>query len=316
MKQHQFVNSNDQVWYEFKSLCELGDKESLPSHFPKLYRKICNDLAIARTRHYSPMLVERLNRLVHQGQKRLYQTPKNQFAEILYLSRNAFPRALYENRLMLSINLVAFFFLALIAFIWVRLDPDAVYTFLGQSTVLEIEKMYDPSGSVQSQARSSGQDVMMFGVYIYNNIGIAFQMFAGGVLFCVGAVFALLFNSFYFGAIAGHIVNIGFEGPFFSFVVTHGSFELTAIIIASAAGCQIGYGLLNPGQYTRSYAIRHAAQKALPLIVGAFIMLVLAAFIEAFWSPRDIANEFKFFTGAICWSYVIYRLYKGMRYGT
>ncbi|WP_024610173.1 stage II sporulation protein M [Pseudoalteromonas sp. TB64] len=316
MKQNQFVNNSDKQWNEFEALCKLDDKINLPLHFPKLYRKICNDLAIARTRHYSPMLVERLNRLVHQGQKRLYQTPKNQFREILYLVRNSFPRALYENRLMLAINLVAFFSFALIAFIWVWLDPDAVYTFLGQSTVLEIEKMYDPSGTVQSQERSGGQDVMMFGVYIYNNIGIAFQMFAGGVLFCVGAVFALLFNSFYFGTIAAHIINIGFSGPFFSFVVTHGSFELTAIIVASAAGCQIGYGLLNPGQYTRSYAIKNAAQKALPLIVGAFLMLVLAAFIEAFWSPRDIAYEFKFATGAICWSYVIYRLYKGMRYGT
>jgi uncharacterized membrane protein SpoIIM required for sporulation len=110
-------------------------------------------------------------------------------------------------------------------------------------------------------------------------------------------------------------VNVGFEGPFFSFVITHGSFELTAIIIASAAGCQIGYGLLNPGQYTRAYAMKQAAQKALPLIVGAFLMLVIAAFIEAFWSPRDIANEVKYLVGSGCWAYVIFRLYRGMRYG-
>ncbi len=140
-------------------------------------------------------------------------------------------------------------------------------------------------------------------------------MFAGGVLFCVGAAFFLLFNSFYFGAVAAHIVNVGFEGLFFSFVITHGSFELTAIIIASAAGCQIGYGILSPGQYTRAYAMKHAAQKALPLIVGAFLMLVIAAFIEAFWSPRDIAYEIKYIVGSGCWCYVIFRLYKGMRYG-
>ncbi|EWH06061.1 membrane protein [Pseudoalteromonas lipolytica SCSIO 04301] len=315
MKQTQFVKSNTQSWDEFKALCEMERSESLPIHFPNLYRKICNDLAIAQSRQYSPILVEQINCLVQLGQKRLYLSRSNQFSELWHVARTAFPRALYENRVMLAVNLLAFWGLALIAFIWVRLDPDAAYTFLGQGTLLNIEKMYDPSGSVQSAERGASQDLLMFGVYIYNNIGIAFQMFAGGVLFCVGAAFFLLFNSFYFGAIAAHIVNVGFEGPFFSFVITHGSFELTAIIIASAAGCRIGYALLNPGQFTRAYAIKQAAQKALPLIVGAFLMLVIAAFIEAFWSPRDIANEIKYTVGSGCWAYVLYRLYKGMRYG-
>ncbi|UJX24609.1 stage II sporulation protein M [Pseudoalteromonas sp. CF6-2] len=315
MKQTQFVKSNSQSWNEFKALCELAESESLPVYFPNMYRKVCNDLAIARSRQYSPVLIEQINRLVQYGQKRLYLSRSNQFSEIWHVARTAFPRALYENRIMLGINLLAFWGLALIAFIWVMLDPDAVYTFLGQSTVLQIEEMYNPGGSVQTAERGAAQDLMMFGVYIYNNIGIAFQMFAGGVLFCVGAAFFLLFNSFYFGAIAAHIVNIGFEGPFFSFVITHGSFELTAIIIASAAGCQIGYALLNPSHFTRGYAIKQAAQKALPLIVGAFLMLVLAAFIEAFWSPRDIANEIKYSVGSACWAFVLYRLYKGMRYG-
>ena len=315
MKQTQFVKSNSVSWDEFEALCEQNSAESLPVNFPNLYRKVCNDLAIAQSRQYSPVLIEQINRLVQLGQKRLYLSRSNQFSEIWHVARTAFPRALYENRLMLGINLLAFWGLALIAFIWVTIDPDAAYTFLGQGTVLNIEQMYNPSGSVQSAERGASQDLMMFGVYIYNNIGIAFQMFAGGVLFCVGAAFFLLINSFYFGAVAAHIVNVGFEGPFFSFVITHGSFELTAIIIASAAGCQIGYGLLNPGQYTRAYAMKQAAQKALPLIVGAFLMLVIAAFIEAFWSPRDIANEVKYLVGSGCWAYVIFRLYRGMRYG-
>ena len=44
-------------------------------------------------------------------------------------------------------------------------------------------------------------------------------------------------------------------------------------------------------------------------------MLVIAAFIEAFWSPRDIANEIKYVVGAGLLGVVIFRLYKGMRYG-
>ena len=53
--------------------------------------------------------------------------------------------------------------LALIAFIWVMLTLMR-YTFLGQSTVLQIEEMYNP-GEVQTAERAR-QDLMMFGVYI------------------------------------------------------------------------------------------------------------------------------------------------------
>ena len=317
MKQEQFIASKQACWQEFEQLCQPDNKKKatvLPAHFPALYRQICHDLAMVRSRQYSPLLAQQLNQLVLLGQQRLYSNRKNQFRQLLELAQTAFPRALYENRQMLLINLIAFWGLGLIAMIAVLIYPDWVYTLVGQSTVLDIERMYDPSGSIQSDQRQASDDALMLGFYIYNNIGIAFQMFASGLLFCVGALYGLLFNSFFFGAISGHIINSGFQAPFFSFVITHGSFELTAIIIASAAGCQMGYALLNPKQLSRSYALKLAAQKVFPLIVGAFLMLLLAAFIEAFWSPRDIDNLYKYIAGAICWAYVIFRLYRGMRY--
>ena len=47
MKQTQFVKSNSERWDEFKTLCEQKSTETLPIHFPNLYRKVCNDLAIS-----------------------------------------------------------------------------------------------------------------------------------------------------------------------------------------------------------------------------------------------------------------------------
>jgi hypothetical protein len=116
MKQAQFVKSNSVSWDEFEALCEQNSAESLPVNFPNLYRKVCNDLAIAQSRQYSPVLIEQINRLVQLGQKRLYLSRSNQFSEIWHVARTAFPRALYENRLMLGINLLAFWGLALNCF--------------------------------------------------------------------------------------------------------------------------------------------------------------------------------------------------------
>ena len=315
MKQNQFVQMNKVRWENFQKLC-TEKTFSEPDNFTQGYRKVCSDLAIARTRHYSPSLINKLNDFVRLGQENLYQAQGIKASSLLTIFNQSFNQSLYDNRLYLWWSLAAFWGLALISFLWVVVNPDAVYYFLDVQSVKSMEEMYNPSGSVQTDDRSTSQDLMMFGVYIYNNIGIAFQMFGGGILFCVGALLPLLFNSFYFGAASAHIVNVGFEDPFFSFVITHGSFELTAIIIAGAAGIKIGYSLLNPKQYSRAYAVQQAGKSAVPLIVGAFLMLFLAAIIEAFWSPLNIPSIFKYVAGALCWGYVLNRLYKGTRFGS
>ncbi len=315
MKQNQFVRLNNERWQWFEDLCQ-HQEQTFQSDFPQQYRRICGELAIARSRHYSPALVDKLNKLVQLGQACLYQNEGISFKQLIVQFKQTFPQALYENRYYIWAALIAFWGLAFIAFSWVIADPEAVYHFLDVASVRNLEEMYDPSGSVQSVARLADSDLLMFGVYIYNNIGIAFQMFAGGALFCIGALLPLLFNSFYFGAVSAHIVNVGYTDPFFSFVITHGSFELTAIIIAGAAGCKLGYKLLNPGKFSRAYALKKAGESVLPLIVGAFLMLVLAAFIEAFWSSRDMPSIIKYIVGSIGWFYVLQRLYKGSRYGT
>lgn len=313
MKQNQFVRLNQSRWQTFEQMC--NEEELLPVSFAQSYRQICQDLAIARTRHYSPSLIEKLNKFVRLGQEKLYQGETSGVWAVFKSFRQSFANALYENRIFLWLSMLAFWGLGLIAFLWVKIAPEAVYYFLDPESIRNIEYMYDPTGNVQIDERKADSDVLMFGFYIYNNIGIAFQMFGGGALFCLGALAPLLFNSFYFGAISGHIVNIGFVDPFFSFVVTHGSFELMAIIIAGAAGCKIGYSLLNPGEYTRAYAIKIAGASVVPLIIGAFIMLVVAAMVEAFWSPLDIPSLFKYIAGALCWFYVLQQFYRGTRYG-
>ena len=46
----------------------------------------------------------------------------------------------------------------------------------------------------------------------------------------------LFLNGIMLGAVCGYIINQGFSDNFFSFAISHGSFELTAIVISGAAG--------------------------------------------------------------------------------
>ena len=88
---------------------------------------------------------------------------------------------------------------------------------------------------------------------------------------------------------------------FFSFVIGHGAFELTAVLLSGVAGMRLGLAVLAPGPRSRVSALRAAALSSLPIVAGAALMLVIAAGIEAFWSPRQLPVAVKFAVGAGLW---------------
>jgi uncharacterized membrane protein SpoIIM required for sporulation len=139
---------------------------------------------------------------------------------------------------------------------------------------------------------------------VQHNVGIALQCFARGLLLGVGTIHTLLFNGLTIGAVAGYVLAMGHSEKFLSFVVSHGSFELTAIAIAGAGGLVLGDALVHPGQRTRLEALRVRGLDAVQLAGGAAAMLVIAALIEAFWSPAPIPAMWKYSVGSALWMLV------------
>ena len=156
---------------------------------------------------------------------------------------------------------------------------------------------------------------MMFGFYIQNNISIAFQCFAAGIFAGVGSMFFLVFNGVFFGAVAGYLTERGLGETFYSFVVTHGAFELTAIFLAGAAGLRLGHALVAPGRNTRVQSLTLAARETMIIIYGCVVMLLIAAAIEAFWSSaRWMPLPLKYSVAGVCWLAVMsYLAFQGRR---
>eukprot|EP00903_Cladosiphon_okamuranus_P004532 g4530.t1 len=161
---------------------------------------------------------------------------------------------------------------------------SVVYSMMPAGQVRDYESMYDPANRALGRERNAGDDLTMFGFYISNNIGIGFQTFASGILFGIGAIFFLVYNGLAIGATAGYLTQAGYLDTFYPFVVGHSSFELLAIAFCGAAGLKLGFALLSPGSWRRSDALKRAAKDAVQIVYGAALMLLIAAFIEAFWS--------------------------------
>ncbi len=81
MRQQQFAAEQEHLWAQYRALLEQLDKPArrrdankIPlSRFPRLYRRICADYALARSRRYSPGLTEDLHDLVSRGYAHLYR---------------------------------------------------------------------------------------------------------------------------------------------------------------------------------------------------------------------------------------------------
>src|SRR3989338_10814554 len=239
-----------------------------------------------------------------RGHHQFFPHPTPLGAQLFGFILAGFPRLVRaEWRFVVAASLLFFGSLLLMGTL-VYHFPDLVYGVMAPDQVGEMEKMYDPGARRigRFSERDSGDDWMMFGYYIMNNIGIAFQTFASGLLFGLGSLFFLLFNGLMIGAVAGHLTQIGYSQPFWSFVIGHGAFELTAIALAGAAGLKLGWALLAPGRLPRAEALRVAAGRSVQLVAGVILFLLIAAFIEAYWSSMTYTSpQIKYAVGAALW---------------
>jgi uncharacterized membrane protein SpoIIM required for sporulation len=184
------------------------------------------------------------------------------------------------------------------------LDPHFVLTVVDAKQVRMFDGMYGPEAG-EHLGRTSGDDWQMFGFYIMHNVGISFQCFAAGLMLGVGSLVMVAYNGLLLGAIAGFLVTRGDSERFFSFVVTHSAFELTAIVLSGAAGLKLGHAVLAPGRLTRTQALMRAARETSPVVFCFFAMLIIAAALEAFWSSAGwIAPGVKYGVGGCCWALV------------
>ncbi|QKZ06612.1 stage II sporulation protein M [Pseudomonas eucalypticola] len=311
MKQAQFERLHQAQWLSFEHLLVLLENgKSRPEAsetFAHDYRRLCQHLALAQARGYSSHLVDSLQQLALRGHQQLYRRRQAVGASILVFVLAGFPRLVREQWRFVALAGLLLFGSLLLTGLLVYSFPDLVYSIMDPQQVAQTEAMYDPDQSRLGPGgeRLASQDWMMFGYYIMNNIGIAFQTFASGLLLGVGSLFFLLFNGLMIGAVAGHLTEIGYVQTFWPFVIGHGAFELTAIALSGAAGLKLGWALVAPGRLSRGQALREAANIAIQFVYGVIAMLLIAAFIEAYWSSKTaFSPQAKYLVGGALWALV------------
>jgi uncharacterized membrane protein SpoIIM required for sporulation len=280
-----------------------------------LYRRACEHLALARARAYPAYIVDRLERMTSTAHQLIYHRREFGGARFLRLVAVEFPATVRAHRWYVAAAAALFLVPTVVIGVLVYSRPELILSVVDAETAVEFEQMYSSSAQSIGRMRTASTDWMMFGYYIRNNISVAFQCFAGGLFVGVGSIFFLAVNGAFGGAIAGYLAERGLSSTFFSFVATHSAFELTAIVLAGAAGLRIGHALLAPGRLTRLQALVLASREVVIILYGVTGLLVVAAGVEAFWSSASwLTPALKYGVASLCWAAVFgYLLLQGRR---
>ena len=305
MQEHDFIAENSTDWDVFEDdLASLGRNAAGidAGAIARRYKKVCHDLSLARHRMYSANLLDRLNRLVIEGSQ-YFRKPVQPFwlgvgRFLLY----GFPVAFRREWRLFCLSTLSFMIPCAWAMYAVQKDTTWAYALLGSEGMAQAEMMYGSESGLAEWRGEFDSDFAMFGFYIRNNVQIGFQMFAGGLLAGVGTLFFLIFNGVFIGAFFGYVHVAADPERLYTFVIGHGSLEITGLLIAGMAGLRLGIGILMPGRLRRGESLKRAAKRGLPLIYGGGLMIFLAAFIEGFWSAQDQPVDTKYLVGGILWT--------------
>ncbi len=247
--------------------------------FLALYQRASSQLSFARGHYDNAELTAELTTLVANANAALYRRTSSPTATFRRFFTIFFPAAVWHLR---KVVLVA----ALVTF----LPTIAIGTWLGNDDVsldaLAPEATQAAYVDEQFEDYYSSAPAAEFATAVLiNNIRVSFLAFSVGILFGVGTLFILAYNGANLGMAWAVFIAAGQQSKFFGLIIPHGLLELSAIVLAGAAGMSIGFALLAPGDRHRSAALAEESRRAIVVILGLILVFTMAGFIEGFITP-------------------------------
>lgn len=313
MEMNPFLEQKKDNWQRLEDLLSMQQGIGLRGlsrmevrEFGELYRRAASDLATARAETRDPKLINYLNSLVIRAHGKIYRAESQGVNLIGKFFAEDFPRTFRKNWRYMAVAFAIFAGFGIFGFIATWVDTDFTH-FVMLSGITEKIASNDQWWKNLNDANQVGATSILS-----NNILVTIRVFAMGAFFGIGAFYDLAFEGARLGSVfaACYKLNPPFGNALASFVVGHGVIELSTIFFCGGAGMMIGYAMINPGDLTRSQALKKKGIEAARIVIGCACFLVVAGTIEAFLSPSDLPPLVKIGTGVgtgiAMYSYLIF----------
>lgn len=278
MKETQFIKQNKEKWHSFELILE--QEFATPEQLKDVYIQVTDDLSYARTFYPNRSVRVYLNSLSKNVYNRINTYKKTKKSKIISFWTDDLPRLVYESRSAFRLSFFVFVGAMLIGAFSSAMDPEFVRTILGDFYVdMTLDNIKD--GDPMRVYKDSKELGMSIGI-TFNNLMVAFLTFLMGIFYLIGSIGVLVSNGVMVGSFQYFFYEQGFLLESFLTIWMHGALEISAIVIAGAAGITMGQGLVFPGTYSRIKAFQISAKRGLKIMVGITPIFILAGFIEGY----------------------------------
>lgn len=274
---------------ESGSYRRLSDRDVLD--LPVLYRTVASSLSVARETSLDAATLAYLEGLVQRAWFLVYGPRASLlgwFRRFLGGGWSAAVRGIALDVLVAFAVMVAG---AVVGWLLVAGDPEWYHRLVSSEFIdarvpgASREVLRDTLFDYQGEPGLGQFAAQLFG----RNAQIAILAFALGFAFGIPSLLLLIQNTAMLGAMLWLYNGQRLTLDFAAWLSVHGTTELFAILLAGAAGLHIGRSMAFPGERSVLDATAAAGRRASQVMAGVVLMMVLAAFLEAF--ARQLIDE-------------------------
>lgn len=275
MREALFVKQNSEKWKAYEQM-----QSSVPDELADRFIDITNDLAYAKTFYPKSKTTAYLNGLASVLHQSIYKNKKEESARFITFWKYELPLLFYTYRRQLLYSLVFFLISAAIGVLSAKYENSFISVVMGDSYVNMTNENIakgDPFGVYKQE-----NELSMFLKIAANNSFVAILTFVSGIFLSIGPIVYLMRTGIMIGSFEYYFFSKGLGPESVLVIWIHGTLEISAIIIAGAAGLVLGHGLLFPRTYTRIQAFKKSAKDGSKILLGILPIILLAAFFEGF----------------------------------
>lgn len=283
------------------------------------FTQLVDDLAYAKTFYPGSKVTRFINSEASRIYLNIYKNRKEESNRLLTYWKYDLPLTIRRHHGTILFSFIVFIIFFAVGFFVAMRDESMARSFLGDGYVNQTQENIDngnPFGVYES-----GNPVLSWINLMIHNIKVSFLVFVSGIFCGIPSLYLLAQNAAMVGVFDQYFTSKGFGVDFFLVVFVHGTLELTAIIIAGAAGLILGKSFLFPGTIRRIDAFKKGAKDGVKILIGLMPVFALAAFFEGFITR--LYNDISILTSAVLalsvifviWYFIIYpiRLSQKMR---
>ena len=305
MREGRFIKKNIDKWkqYQYETATD-------PDEMAHQFTELVNDLGYSKTFYPHSKVTQYLNGLASRIYLGIYKNKREESSRILRFWKTELPLTVRKYHRELLYAFLLFTTFAIMAAFSAAQDQSFVRGVLGNNYVEMTEDNIargDPFGVYKDKNRFE-----MFLTIALNNVKVSFMVFVGGLLLSIGTVWMLFENGMMLGSFQTFffLKDLGWQSVLVVWV--HGTLEISAIIIAGAAGLIVGNSILFPGTHKRIQSLKRGAKDGLKLMIGLVPVFIVAAFLEGYitrYSTMPKAISITILVGSftfIIWYFVVY----------